>query len=189
VLADQHAAGLEKRGFMESYLSSNMDNFPVVDDDTGSHAGSYLNSDKIRQKLIRAGMTETEFKKRWVQHQQDSLLRKAEPIMFYQLYLASQSAHKSNISEGVFADAEQRIGFAVANENRLPVTELFPWRDSDNVNLGDLAYAVGRASTVQLKRFKHLCYMFELFYAVGINPDDNITQNPGCEWQIRFFGK
>jgi hypothetical protein len=29
--------------------------------------------------------------------------------------------------------------------------------------------------------------MFETFYAVAIKPSENITENPGCEWQLQMY--
>ena len=39
------------------------------------------------------------------------------------------------------------------------------------------------------KKFRHLSYMFETVFAVGLRQEDNITQNPGCEWQLELYGR
>jgi hypothetical protein len=31
--------------------------------------------------------------------------------------------------------------------------------------------------------------MFELFFAVALEPSKNITNNPTCEWQLRLYSK
>jgi hypothetical protein len=34
-----------------------------------------------------------------------------------------------------------------------------------------------------------VCFMFELFFAVELEPSKNITNNPTCEWQLRLDSK
>jgi hypothetical protein len=34
-----------------------------------------------------------------------------------------------------------------------------------------------------------VCFMFELFFAVELEPSKNITNNPTCEWQLRLYSK
>ena len=33
-----------------------------------------------------------------------------------------------------------------------------------------------------------MSYLFETYYAVAIEPKRNISDNPGCEWQLKYFG-
>ena len=68
------------------------------------------------------------------------------------------------------------------------ILDMFEWNDSDDYYLNNMILDNGAGGTIQDKRFKHLCYLFET-YAVAIKPDDNITQNPGCEWQLRLYQK
>jgi hypothetical protein len=35
----------------------------------------------------------------------------------------------------------------------------------------------------------HIVYLSELLYAVSIDLKENISSNPGCEWQLKYFGK
>jgi hypothetical protein len=35
---------------------------------------------------------------------------------------------------------------------------------------------------------KHLCYLFETAFAAAIEPNMNVTQNPTCEWQLKWYG-
>ena len=42
-------------------------------------------------------------------------------------------------------------------------------------------------SLLKIEKYRHMCYMFELAYALCIAPEKNISSNPGCEWQLRFY--
>jgi hypothetical protein len=50
-----------------------------------------------------------------------------------------------------------------------------------------LKYEENKASTLEYKKYKHLCYLFELFYVIPIEPKCNLTENPTCEWQLRVY--
>ena len=71
--------------------------------------------------------------------------------------------------------------------NKQQIVDMFEWSETDDCHLNNLKLDGGAGGTLQDKKFKHLCYMFETFYALAINPHDNITQNPGCEWQLRLY--
>ena len=74
--------------------------------------------------------------------------------------------------------------------NKETILNMFEWSDFNDCYLSKLKLDGDDGSaggTIQDKRFKHLCYLFETFYAVAINPHHNITQNPGCEWQLRMY--
>jgi hypothetical protein len=60
----------------------------------------------------------------------------------------------------------------------------FEWSQQEDSYLSILSFGKGQGGTLIDKRFKHNCYMFESFYAVALRKEDNITQNPGCEWQL-----
>jgi hypothetical protein len=36
---------------------------------------------------------------------------------------------------------------------------------------------------------KNIVYLSELLHAVSIDLKENISSNPGCEWQLKYFGK
>jgi hypothetical protein len=36
---------------------------------------------------------------------------------------------------------------------------------------------------------KNIVYLSELLHAVSIDLKENISSNPGCEWQLKHFGK
>ena len=72
---------------------------------------------------------------------------------------------------------------------KMQVLELFNWSDEEEAHLGNLTLGDANGGTLADKKFKHPCYMFETFYAVALGPYDNITQNPGCEWQLQLYTK
>ena len=89
--------------------------------------------------------------------------------------------------KGVFQDLEQRMGLGMARADRNKVRNLFNWSTLLEEKLNDLSYGQDRAAALDWKKYRHLCYMMELFYACAIKDSDNITQNPGCEWQLRLY--
>jgi hypothetical protein len=44
-------------------------------------------------------------------------------------------------------------------------------------------------SLASKKYNKHVCFMFELFFAVSLEPSKNMTHNLTCEWQLRLYSK
>jgi hypothetical protein len=46
-------------------------------------------------------------------------------------------------------------------------------------HLGNLSLGKGQGGSLIDKKFKHLCYMFESFYAVALRQEDNITRTQG----------
>jgi hypothetical protein len=67
--------------------------------------------------------------------------------------------------------------------------ELFDWTPEEESHLGNLSLGQGQGGTLIDKKFKHLCYMFESFYALALRHQDNITQNPGSEWRLGLYSK
>jgi hypothetical protein len=67
------------------------------------------------------------------------------------------------------------------------VVDLFDWGREEESHLGNLLLGKGHGRTLTDKKFKHPCYMFETFYAATLRHLDNITQNPGCEWQLGLY--
>jgi hypothetical protein len=51
-------------------------------------------------------------------------------------------------------------------------------------SVSNLSLKKGKGKSLTDKNFKHLYYMYESFYAVALRQEENITQNPGCEWQL-----
>jgi hypothetical protein len=190
VLANQHARGLEYTGARDSYLNSDMGVFPaVLDDEHARLDGCYLAEDTNKKKIIRAGATERGFRNRWSGHARASRL--SDPTNkyrdLYQMYPHKQCAESAPNKRGTFDVLQQRVGLGVGKTDRSTFVNMFQWTDWEEAHLCKLKYDDNQGSTLEFKKYKHLCYLFELFFNVAIEPKDNITQNPTCEWQLRLY--
>ena len=201
-LANQQARGLENTSVTDSLLNSDLNVFPpAADDDYAKMVGCYVTEDANRHKLIRSGMTTTSFGKREKQHARASRLQceKTKNRRLYRSYPHRDAAHLMNTKKGTWDQLNQRVAAGLKANKKQQILDMFEWSDSDECHLaklmldgndGKLDGNDGNAGgTIQDKRFKHLCFMFETFYAVAIDPHDNITQNPGCEWQLEIYSK
>jgi hypothetical protein len=86
--------------------------------------------------------------------------------------------------KGVFQDLQQRMGLGMMRADRNKVLNLFNWSEQLESRLSKLSYGQDRAAALDWKKYRNVCYMFELFFAVAMKESDNITQNPACEWQL-----
>ena len=59
------------------------------------------------------------------------------------------------------------------------IVSMFEWND---VELSQLDSLKGNAERINLKdkKYRHSCYMFELTYALVIEPNKNISSSTGC---------
>jgi hypothetical protein len=193
ILSNQQAKGLENTGLLDSYLSSDQMMFPKAEGDkdegSGSWNGCYLTYDPHRGIFIRPGMTVAKFAKRWKQHEAASRLNGTSEQWrwFYQLYPHQNCQKQLSSKRGTFQQLEQRIAVGIASSDQRKAVELFDWTASDETNLDGLTSS-GSGCMID-KKFRHLSYMFETVYAVGLRQEDNITQNPGCEWQLELYGR
>ena len=64
---------------------------------------------------------------------------------------------------------------------------MFDWSEEELYGLSQLK-GVAIRDTLEDKKYKHMCYLFEAAYALAIEPRRNISGNPGCEWQLNYFG-
>jgi hypothetical protein len=69
------------------------------------------------------------------------------------------------------------------------ILRLFNWTEIDEAMLTKLQYRSEGGGSLASKKYKHMCFMFELFFAVALQPSKNITNNPTCEWQLRLYSK
>jgi hypothetical protein len=63
--------------------------------------------------------------------------------------------------------------------------DVFDWDNGEVKELEELTAASESRNTVVDKKYRHLVYL----YAVSIDLKENISSNPGCEWQLKYFGK
>ena len=89
------------------------------------------------------------------------------------------------IVKGNFQQIVQLMGIGFHKRNMNNVLSLFDWTDEEEKHLKDLSMCGGNQNS---KKYKHLCYLCELAYALCISLSNNISSNPGCEWQLRYYG-
>ena len=88
---------------------------------------------------------------------------------------------------GTFQQLEQLIGIGITRGKLTPINELFIWSDEEIKGLTNLK-GVATRNSIGDKKYKHIYYLFELAYALAIESRRNISGNPGCEWQLRYYG-
>ena len=125
--------------------------------------------------------------KRWKEHEQAA--KKKSDRRFYQSYPDNDVPFVSCFKKGTFQQLNQRVALAVNKSNMTPFVDLFDWTVSESNQLAKLSVKGMTNPSLQYKKYRHLCYLFELTYAVALAPQANITQNPTCEWQLGWFGK
>jgi hypothetical protein len=150
-----------------------------------------LAADSKRYSLIRSGMPTQTFGKRWEEHLRASL-RAAMVAMyrnFYWYYPHERVAYNVRGRKGTYQSLEQRMGMGVKKQGKHKLLKLFNWKEAVKSHLSQLSLGPHQAETLGDKHCKHVCYMFELFFAVGVKESENITMNPTCEWQLQLYSK
>ena len=156
--------------------------------------GSYVVVDTTRSTVIRSGAAEVGIMRRWKEHTVCSMLtdHNHRTNKFYSSYPNQTVVDKELLSatnvKGTFQDLSVRIGCGMRRTNKYNIIHLFDWNEIENKELGCLKGNSNR-QTIDDKRYRHLCYMFELAYALAIEPSKNISTSAGCEWQTGYFGK
>ena len=89
---------------------------------------------------------------------------------------------------GTFQDLKQRVGLGMDRSKRDDILALFDWSDEEEKNLQRLPWKSSRPDNLENRKLKHLSYLFEATYAVGICPSMNVTQNPTSEWELGYYG-
>ena len=89
---------------------------------------------------------------------------------------------------GTFQQLEQLIGIGITRDKLTSINALLTWSDEELTGLNNLKGVASR-NTLADKKYKHICYLFELAYALAIESRRNISGNPGCEWQLGYFDR
>jgi hypothetical protein len=55
--------------------------------------------------------------------------------------------------------------------------------------LEKLTAASASRNTLVYKKYRHIVSLSELMYVVSIDLKENLSSSPGCEWQLKYFGK
>lgn len=155
----------------------------------GDLDGCYLHLDTKRMEHRRAGQTTAGFENRNKQHLKCSKLQTVEDRMkpFYATYPHSSVDPKPSDHDGLWEDLEQVVGIGMEYGKRDNIVGLFDWSDSDIKHLGRLKKGAHGDEDLVSKQYRHLCYMFETFFAVAIARTRNLSSSPGCEWQTGYI--
>ena len=155
--------------------------------------GNYITYDSKRSLFFRSGTAEMGMKRRWKEHVSASMRTQSvnRSSKLYSSYPHS-NCEKDNMPSvdeqlGNFQQIEQLIGIGIERKNLTTINQLFDWSDEELVGLQHLK-GVATRDTIGDKKYKHLCYLFEAAYALALEPRRNISGNPGCEWQLNYFG-
>ena len=84
---------------------------------------------------------------------------------------------------------QQKMAMGMRKSDCSRSLRLFNWTEINETMLAKLPYRNDDGGSLVSKKYKHVCFMFELFFAVALEPSKNITNNPACEWQLRLYSK
>jgi len=175
-------------------ILSQRHNFIAASSEEEDLDGSYLSFDKKRSLHFRSGTAEVGMNRRWKEHIQASMrtLCINRNSKFYSSYphINCDETNRSNQDDkmGTFQQLEQLIGIGITRDKLTSINALFTWSDEELTGLNNLKGVASR-NTLADKKYKHICYLFELAYALAIESRRNISGNPGCEWQLGYFGR
>jgi hypothetical protein len=193
VLADLQSRALDYATTVESYLNNNNNVFPTVDSDNEKLDGCYLTLDTVMGHLIRSGFAEQGLGRRWKEHLRASHLtdRNTRDRPQYQFYPhESVGDYEAPNRRGtVSSQLQQKMAMGMRKCDADRILPLFNWTEIDEAMLTQLSYRSEGGGSLASKKYKHVCFMFELFFAVALEPSKNITNNPTCEWQLRLYSK
>ena len=89
------------------------------------------------------------------------------------------------IVKGKFQQIVQLMGIGFDKRKMSDILNLFEWSNEEEEFINGLSMSGGHQNN---KKYKHLCYLCELAYGICISPENNISSNPGCEWQLKYYG-
>jgi hypothetical protein len=186
--------GLKNYRFGECILED-ISFFSLVTGDLADLDGSYGVADGGRQFLmIRFGAAEVGMSNRWRGHEKASKLETAQDrkSRFYTRYPHKDFVVRNDPSHlriGLFQNLQQFVGIGFKRDNKENIVNLFDWDKGEVQELEKLTAASESRNTLVDKKYRHIVYLSELLYAVSLDLKDNISSNPGCEWQLKYFGK
>ena len=155
--------------------------------------GNYIVYDKNRQVYIRSGMVAAGLLRRWKEHVSASMLythvhRSSKLYTAYPNSMCDESILR-NVDgiKGNFQQLEPLSGMGFNRAKKDEINALFHWSKSEELELEILSGSGKHQPRGQT--YRHLCYIFETAYGLALDPRRNISSNPGCEWQLRFYGE
>ncbi len=187
-LQSQIARDLETRGPDEGYLALPCE-FQSVIGAFDTMNGAYIFEDSSRGNIIRAGTASAGLKKRFDQHVKASLLKdpKTNKMDVYRRYPHESIANNVPGRKGTFQSLKQLVGVAFDPSKKEEFAALFDWDDIELSELQKLTIK-GESNSMADKKCKHLIYLYEIALGIAIEPCMNVSGNPGCEWQLHWFG-
>jgi hypothetical protein len=171
-IADLHSRALEYATTVESYLNNNNIFFPTVDSDNEKLDGCYLTLDTVRGDLIRSGFAEQGLGLRWKEYLRASHLtdrNTAKDRPQYQFYpRASVGDDEAPNRRGTVCQLQQKLAMGMRKCDVERIMRLFNWTEIDEAMLTQLSYRIEGGGSLASKKYKHVCFMFELFFAVAL---------------------
>ena len=73
------------------------------------------------------------------------------------------------------------------SQKKKEIVKLFHWTKEEIDHLNQLPWKGQMDDTILNRKFKHLCFLFELTYALSIAPSLNRTNNPNGEWELKHY--
>ena len=124
--------------------------------------------------------------RRWKEHMSASMLctHVHRASKFYTAYPNSM-CDKINLrnvdgTKGNFQQLEPLIGMVFKRNKKEEINALFHWSKSEESELDRLSLT-RKYQSLDDKKYRRLCYMFETAYGLALEPRRDISSNPGCE--------
>ena len=91
-----------------------------------------------------------------------------------------------DVKLGNYQQLEHLIGIRMTKVKITSVIELFT---SSNVEVSELTALKGAVSrnSLEIKQYRHICYLFECAYVLAIEPRRNLSER--CKWQLKYYGR
>ncbi|GFH54008.1 hypothetical protein CTEN210_10484 [Chaetoceros tenuissimus] len=161
-------------------------NHEILQEEHSAYSGAYAVFDKIRGIFIRGGSASDKFgheaktgreKGRVNSHIEAS--KERPKSRFQQMYPHKDSDFKSSQAVGTFQDLEFIPILRFNKEHISDIQNLFHW--SDNVVHYLDRKNVRGSNTLEHKKHRLVCYLFETIVQLCLDANMNVSQNPGCE--------
>ena len=147
--------------------------------------GNYVVIDTTRNTIIRSGTTENGMMCKWREHSNANMLKeyRNRSNKFYSSYPNKEFENKELIT-GINAKGNfhlsLRQGIGMKQVKTHSINDMFLCNDVETSEL-EILKGNGKIKMMKDKKYHHLCYMFELAYALAIEPSKNISKSTGSE--------
>ena len=85
---------------------------------------------------------------------------------------------------GKFQDIKQQVGLGMERLNQDKILSLIYWGQEEEKFLENLLWQSSYKASLANRKYKLICYLFEMMYTVAIKSSVNITQNSTGLWQL-----